>query len=296
MKKFYLILVFSLFVSLPALAAEGKLRVVASFSILADMVKNIGGEDVDVASLVGPDGDAHAFQPSPSDIKALSKADLIVMNGLGFEGWMTRLIAASGTKGTVVVASEGVKPRLRVEDGKQTSDPHAWQDLANGRLYVKNIAAALTRALPQKAKSIQKRADDYEAQITRMDKDTRAKLEAFPRERRIIITSHDAFGYFGDAYGVTFLAPLGVNEEAEASAYEVARLIKQIKEIGIKMVFIENMTNPKLIEQIGKDANAVVGGTLYSDALSPPNGNAPSYLAMFGNNVSKFVDALSRMK
>lgn len=294
MKRFFLCLFLGICVSLPAMA-DSKLRVVASFSILADMAKNIGGEDVEVTSLVGPDGDAHVFQPTPLDIKTLSKADLILMNGLGFEGWMDRLIGASGTKAAAVVASTGVSPRLTREDGKQITDPHAWQDLSNGRIYVKNIAEALTRALPHKAKNIRKRADDYTAQMMRLDIDTRAKFDAFPRERRIIITSHDAFGYFGDAYGVTFFAPLGINEEADPSAYDIARLIKQIKQNGIKTVFIENMTNPKMLKQIGKEANATVGGTLYSDALSPPEGDAPTYLALFGNNASKFVDALAKM-
>ncbi len=294
MKKFILVLIFTVLASLPAGAAE-PLRVVASFSILADMVKSVGGDAVAVTSLVKADEDAHSFQSSPKDVKALAKAEMIVINGLGFEGWIARLIDSSGAKGTVVIASEGVKPRLMDEHGKEAPDPHAWQNLANGRIYVKNIAAALARALPHHAKAIQKRAADYDAQLIEMDRDVRAKLDAFPRERRKIITSHDAFGYFGDAYGVTFLAPLGVNEEAEPSAYDVARLIKQMRENGIKLVFIENMTNPKLIRQIGADAGAKIGGTLYSDALSKENGDAPTYLDLFRNNVSKFLDALASM-
>lgn len=279
-----------------AQAADKPLLVVASFSILADMVKTVGGDDVVVSSLVGPDSDTHTYQPTPEDAKSLAKADLVIINGLGFEGWMQRLIEASGTKGTVIIASDGVKPRQMTEEGKQVTDPHAWQNLSNGRIYVKNIAAALERAAPDRADLFRKRAALYDAQLVKMDKTVRSQLADIPAAQRKIITSHDAFGYFGETYGVTFLAPSGINTEAEASASNVASLIRQIKSEGVKQVFIENMSNPKLIEQIGKDAGAQLGGTLYSDALSTANGPAPNYLAMFQNNVPKLHTAMLLMQ
>lgn len=260
------------------------------------MVQNVGGDGVVVTSLVGPNSDAHSYQPTPEDVKTVTKADLIIVNGLGFEGWMQRLIEASGTKGAVVVTSKGVKPLTLTDNGKTVPDPHAWQDLANGRVYVKNIAAALESAAPDRAAFFRERAARYDAELLKADKAVRDQLAGIPFAQRKIITSHDSFGYFGAAYGVTFLAPSGLSAEAEASAFDVARLIRQIKTEGVKQLFMENMANPRLIEQIAKDTGAQMGGTLYSDALSPLQGPAPSYLAMFGNNVPKFRTAMLLME
>ena len=280
--------------SLPSWASDKPLHVVASFSILADMVRNIGGNDVVVTSLVAPDADTHAYQPTTGDAKSLAVADMIFVNGLGFEGWMQRLVEASGTKGVVVVASDGVKPRAMIDDGKKITDPHAWQDLANGRVYVRNIAAALERAAPEHAAAFRERAARYDAELVKMDGDVRRQLADIPAAQRKIITSHDAFGYFGAAYGVMFLAPVGISTEAEPSASGVAKLVGQIKAERVTEVFIENMTNPKLIEQIAQDSGVKMGGTLYSDALSLPTGAAPTYLAMFSNNVPKLRAAMMR--
>jgi zinc/manganese transport system substrate-binding protein len=293
MKKLFLFVLVGLtcfVVSAPA--ANAPLHVVASFSILADMARNVGGEDVVVTSLVGPDSDTHTYQPTAEDAKSLAKADIILINGLGFEGWMQRLIEASGTKAAVVIATQGIKPRMMTDEGKSITDPHAWQDLFNGRIYVKNIEAAFERVAPDRATFFQKRAAQYDAELAAMNKRVRDQLSSVPPAQRKVITSHDAFGYFGAAYGVTFLSPAGISTEAEASASNVAALIRQIKAEGIKQVFIENMSNPKLIEQIGKDAGAQMGGTLYSDALSSPTGTAPTYLAMFLNNVPKLRAAM----
>lgn len=271
-------------------AQAAPLKVVASFSILGDMAQQVGGDAVAVKILVGPDSDTHTYQPTPADVKAVTDADLIVINGLGFEGWMGRLIQSSGYKGKIVVASEGVKSRTMDEN---ETDPHAWQDLANGRIYAQNIATALTQALPKQAAIIKTRALRYDAEIAKMDQYVRTELAAVPPARRKIITSHDAFGYFGAAYDILFLAPVGMNTEAEPSAAGVAKLIEQIKAEKVKTVFIENMSNPKLIQQIARDSGAQMGGALYSDALSAANGSAPTYLAMFKNNVPKMKAALS---
>jgi zinc/manganese transport system substrate-binding protein len=279
LKRFFLVAAL-LLTSFPAWA--GPLRVVTSFSILADMTKAIGGDAVIVTSLVGPNADAHAYQPTPEDAGALAKADLIIINGLGLEGWMARLTEASGTRANVIIATVGVHPRML---SATTPDPHAWQDLALGRVYVKNIAAALEQAAPGKAAAIKERAGAYDAQLADMDNFTHAQFADIPPMQRKIITSHNAFGYFAASYNVTFLAPIGISDDAEPSAADVAKLIEQIKSEGIKRIFIENMTNPRLIEQIGKDTGAKLGGTLYSDALSATDGPAPTYLAMFQNNV-----------
>ena len=293
MQKFILVLILSFF-TLPACAADAPVHVVASFSILADMVRTVGGGDVVVTSLVAPDADTHAYQPTTEDAKALARADLIFVNGLGFEGWMQRLVEASGTKGAVVVVSVGVNPRTMTDDGKRITDPHAWQDLANGRVYVRNIAAALERTAPAHAAAFRERAARYDAELVKTDAEVRKQLADIQVAQRKIITSHDAFGYFGAAYGVTFLAPVGISTESEPSASDVAKLIKQIKAEGVRDVFLENMTNGKLIEQIAKDTGAEMGGTLYSDALSLPAGAAPTYLAMFSNNVPKLRAAMLR--
>jgi len=276
-------------------AADGKLKVVASFSVLADIVKNVGGDRVDVTTLVGPDGDAHVFEPTPTDARAVAAADVVFVNGLGLEGWMDRLIQSSGYKGPVVVATRGVAARSMDEDGTEVTDPHAWQDLGNGRVYVGNIADALAAADPADAAAYRAAATAYDAEIAAKDQWVRTELAAITADRRKIITSHDAFGYFGAAYGVTFLAPVGVSTEAEPSAAGIAQLIRQIKSEGIKVVFFESMTSPKLVETLASEAGARVGGTLYSDALSPPGGPADSYLKMFDNNVPELKAAMLGM-
>ena len=276
-------------------AADGKLEVVASFSILGDIVKNVGGERVEVTTLVGPDGDAHVFEPTPADARAVAAADVVFVNGLGLEGWMERLIQSSDYKGPIVAASEGVKSRTMEEEGATIADPHAWQDLGNGRIYVANVAAGLAAADPRGAEAYRAAAAAYGAEIAAKDEWVRAELTAVPAGQRRIITSHDAFGYFGAAYGVSFLAPVGVSTEAEPSAAGMARLIKQMRSEGIKVVFFENMTSPKLVATLAGEAGARVGGTLFSDALSPPGGPADSYLKMFDNNLPQLKAAMLGM-
>lgn len=272
--------------------ASAPLPVVASFSILGDMTRQIGGDAVSVTVLVGPDSDTHTYQPTPDNAKAVAAARLVIVNGLGFEGWIDRLVTASGYKGPIVVASKGVATHTMVDDGEKITDPHAWQNLAYGRLYVQNIADALAGALPDQATAIRARAAAYDAQMQKMDADLRTQIAAIPATQRKIITSHDAFGYFGRAYGVTFLAPEGISTESEPTAAAIARLTRQIKAEGIHTVFLENMTNGRLIQQIGRDTGASVGGTLYADALSGPTGPAATYLDMFRNNVPLLLAAM----
>jgi zinc/manganese transport system substrate-binding protein len=299
MKKCLFVFLVSLMAaSIPAMAApaEKPLQVVASFSILGDMAKRIGGEAVQVYVLAGPDADMHTFQPKPDDARALANADIIVINGLGFERWMHRLIEASGTRAKLLVASAGVKARLLGEGDKAVADPHAWQDLANGQLYVRNIAGAFMNAVPAKAKEIRERARNYTRELKEMDNYVREQFKDIPQEKRKIITSHDAFAYFGAAYNITFLSPLGMSTEAEPLPADVAKLIGQIRAEGVKEVFIENMTDPRLMKRIAKESGAKMGGALYSDALSPPGGPASAYIDIFRHNVPKLREAMEGNK
>jgi zinc/manganese transport system substrate-binding protein len=276
----------------PGAATPDKLKVVATMTILGDMVEQVADGHVELTTLVGPDGDVHVFEPTPADAKALSEADLVVVNGLDLEGWMDRLIEASGYRGPVVVASEGVKPREIEEEGATAPDPHAWQDLKNGHLYVANITAALAAADPSNAAAYRQAAERYLAEIDALDAKVREQLAEVPEERRKVVTSHDAFGYFGAAYGIQFVAPEGVSEDAEPSAADMKRLIDQIRREHIKLLFFENALSPRLVQQIGNEAGATVGGTLYADALSKPGGPADSYLKMFEHNVPLLRSAM----
>lgn len=296
----------------PSQAADRPLHVVASFSILGDVVKTVGGDRVQVTTLVGPDGDAHVFEPTPADAKAIAGANVVFINGLGLEqGWMPRLIEASGYKGPVVVTTKGIKPlRMEEEDdehGKHAAnehehshgkphmadDPHAWQNLANGKVYVQNIVAALVAADPEGAEAYRANGQTYISEIEKLDAEVKAKFAAIPQARRKIVTSHDAFQYFGKAYGVELFAPEGISTEAEPSAADVAKLIKQIRKDKITAVFFENTSDNRLLAQISKETSAKIGGTVYSDALSPPDGPAPTYLAMFRYNLEEFTRALA---
>jgi zinc/manganese transport system substrate-binding protein len=277
--------------------AADKVKAVASFSILGDMVKQIGGDRVEVTTLVGPNGDAHVFSPTPADAKMLAGAQVFFVNGLGFEGWMERLEKSSGFKGETVVASKGVKPLAMVMDEGGTSeavvDPHAWQSLANGKIYVANIRDGLIKADPAGKAVYEANAEKYLAAIDKEDKAVKAAIASLPPARRRIITSHDAFGYFADAYGIEIIAPEGVSTESEASAQDVARIIRQIRAEHIPAVFLENVTDRRLLDQISRETGAKIGGVLYSDALSDKDGPAPTYLDMFRNNAAALTAALA---
>jgi len=274
-------------------SADDKMKVAASFSILGDMVKQVGGDRVDVVTFVGSNGDAHVYEPTPADAKALSESKILFINGLGLEGWMTRLENSSGFKGKVVTASTGVNPRKMVEDEKTITDPHAWQSLANGKIYAANIRDALIAADPAGKATYEANAKKFIDGMTAMEANVKAAVAKMPPERRKIITTHDAFGYFGSAYGMEFIAPEGVSTESEASAQDVAKIITQIKKEHIPAVFLENVTDSRLLDQIASETGAKIGGTLYSDALSAPDGPAGNYLDMFRNNIDTLSTALS---
>ena len=261
--------------------AADKIPVTASFSILGDLVRVIGGDRVTVTTLVGPDEDAHAFEPKPADAKVILRTQLWVTNGLGFEPWADKLATSAGYKGASVVASSGVKALA--------SDPHAWQNPNNVVLYVRNIAASLAKVDASSAATYQANADAYVKQLQAVDAWATAQFAAIPLNKRKVITSHDAFGYFAAHYQIKFLAPQGVNTDAEPSAKQVAQLIRQIQREKIRAVFVENMSNPKLIAQLGKDAGATVGASLYADALSTANQPGATYLQMMRHNVTQLA-------
>jgi zinc/manganese transport system substrate-binding protein len=268
--------------------AAGKLPVIASFSILGDLVRVVGADRVTVTTLVGPDEDAHVFEPKPTHAKNLLQAKLLVTNGLGFEPWAQKLVKSAGYKGQTVVAATGVKSRtMPAEKGHNhaESDPHAWQDPSNVIIYVRNIAAALAKADPDGAASFKNNSEAYIKYLQALDGWAKDQFAGIPAEKRKVITTHDAFGYLGAHYGISFLAPQGVSTEAEPSAKEVAQLITQIKKEKIKAVFIENMSNPKLLSQLSKDAGVIPGPVLYVDALSAAGGPADNYLTLMRHNV-----------
>lgn len=281
-------------------ASAQALNVVASFSILGNIAQHVGGERIRVTNLVGRDADAHVFQPTPADAKTLAQAGLVIVNGFGFEGWIDRLVKSSGYRGRVLVASTGVKPlRLAHEghghDGHEGgADPHAWQDLANARIYVDNIAQALSEADPAGKAAYQNNAARYKQEITVLDAEIRKLFSAIPVERRKVVTSHDAFAYFSAAYGVTFISPTGINTEAEPSAADVGRIIQQIRKEKIPAVFMESISDPRLLERIRQESGARIGGTLYSDSLSKTDGPAANYLDMMRQNANLLASALAR--
>jgi zinc/manganese transport system substrate-binding protein len=291
-----------------AASADNKLKAVASFSVLGDMVKQVGGDRVEVTTLVGPNGDAHVFNPTPAIAKLLASADIFFVNGLGFEGWMERLEKSSGFKGEVVVASKGVTPLTMGEEdghhhddhgddhdegGDEVPDPHAWQSLANGKIYVANIRDGLITADPAGKAEYVANATKYLAAIDAEEAAVKVAIAKLPPERRRIITSHDAFGYLADAYGLEVISPEGVSTESEASAQDVAMIIRQIREEQIPAVFLENVTDRRLLDQIARETGAKIGGVLYSDALSKADGPAPTYLGMFRHNIGVLSAALS---
>ncbi|WP_409276893.1 metal ABC transporter substrate-binding protein [Pseudomonas defluvii] len=278
--------------TITSLAQAKTIEAVASFTVIADMVHNVGGDHVHVTSLIGPNGDPHAYEPTPNDAQSLKKADIVFVSGLHLEGWLDRLIKASGYKDKPVVLSDGIKTRSMEEDGKRITDPHAWNSAANGIVYVRNIITALQKADPTNASDYKANGERYIAELKELDSYALTQVQAIPSEKRKVLTSHDAFGYFGDAYGVTFLSPLGFSTETEASAADVAKLIKQIKHEHVSTYFFENSSDPRLVKQIADASGAQPGGELYVEALSPADGPAASYLQMFRYNVDKLTTAM----
>ncbi|MDF2118741.1 metal ABC transporter substrate-binding protein [Roseiarcaceae bacterium H3SJ34-1] len=281
----------------PALAqAPDRLPVVASFSILGDFVRQVGGNRIALDVLVQPGGDAHVYAPTPSDAKKLTAARVIFVNGIRFEGWMDRLVRSSGARAAVITATTGIKPLTMIDHhpghGLTAPDPHAWQNIANAKIYVANVRDALAAADPAGADTYKANAQAYLGQLDGLEQEVREAMAKIPPERRRIITSHDAFGYFGAAYGLELISPQGISTDSEASAQDVARIIRQIRSEKIPAVFIENISDPRLSERIARETGAKIGGTLYSDSLSPPDGPAGTYIDMVRHNIRELTKAL----
>ncbi|WP_051233855.1 metal ABC transporter solute-binding protein, Zn/Mn family [Halomonas halocynthiae] len=298
----------------PAALANERLQVLTSFSILADMVENIGGNNVEVTALVGPDSDAHVYSPRPTDARAVSQADLVVLNGMNFEGWMERLVKASDHHGLVVTATDGVEARLnqakhdhdhaehdhhdhaehdhhdRAGHDHGGKDPHAWQDLALGDIYINNILAGLIAADPENEAAYRQRAEQYLAEVNATHTNIQQQLAELPDTTKII-TSHRAFDHFARAYGLTFLSPAGVSSEAEPSAADLAALVEVVREQDIRALFHENMTSQALLNQLAEETGVPIAGSLYSDALTS-DGDAATWLGMLRHNARVLHDAL----
>jgi len=285
----YLWLVCSVLATVSPACAQDRLNVVASFSILGDFVKNVGGERVDVTTLVGPDGDVHVYAPAPADARKIADARLLVINGLGLEGWLPRLLQASGSKAPIVTATNGIAPLKLGSD----ADPHAWQSVANAKKYVTNIRDALVAVDPADAEVFRKQADSYLTKLDALDREVRDAIKQIPESRRKVISTHDAFGYFAAAYGIAFIAPLGVSTESEASARGIAGIIAQIKAAKIPAVFLEKISDPRLMRRISAESGVRIGGTLYSDSLTDEKGDAPTYIDMVRHNIKALTSALA---
>jgi zinc/manganese transport system substrate-binding protein len=287
MRRLWLIAFAAALIATP-LRAEDRLNVVASFSILADFVKNVGGDKVNVVTLVGPNGDVHVYTPASSDAKKNADARILFINGLGLEGWLPRLVQSAGSKATIVTASNGIAPIKHGSD----ADPHAWQSVPNVKIYVGNIRDALIAADPADTAVFRANAERYLGELDTLDANVRSAIARIPPERRKVITTHNAFGYFAAAYGVEFVAPVGVSTETEPSARDIADLIRQIKADKIPAVFLENLSDDRLIARIAAETGAKSGGTLYSDSLSGEKGPAPTYIDLIRHNIKALTSAL----
>jgi zinc/manganese transport system substrate-binding protein len=271
------------------LHAQDKINVVASFSILGDFVRNVGGDRVNVTTLVGANSDVHVYTPGPADAKKIADAKLVIINGLGLEGWLPRLVQSSGGKAAIVTATNGIAPRKLGSD----ADPHAWQSVVNAKLYVANIRDALIAADQAGAPTYRADADAYLANLDALDREVREAVAQIPQARRKVISTHGAFGYFAAAYGIAFIAPQGVSTESEASARDIAAIITQIRTGKIPAVFLENISDPRLMRRISAETGAKIGGTLYSDSLTDEKGDAPTYIDMVRHNIKALTSALA---
>jgi zinc/manganese transport system substrate-binding protein len=290
MRRFQLCLIGLMLVaaSHPA-RAQQRLNVVASFSIIGDFVRNVGGDRVNVTTLVGLDGDVHVYTPAPADARKIADTKLLVVNGFGLEGWLPRLVQSSGGKAVIVTATDGIRP-LKID---QAADPHAWQSVVNAMIYVANIREALAAADPADAAAFRDNAATYLAKLDALDREVRGAIAQIAPARRKVISTHDAFGYFAAAYGVEFIAPVGVSTESEASARDIARIIGLIRSEKIPAVFLENISDVRLIRRISAETGAKIGGTLFSDSLSGEKGDAPTYIELVRHNIKALTSALA---
>jgi len=281
-------------------SAQDKPVAVVTFSILADLTQRIAGDHAQVLTLVGPNGDAHVFEPGPRESAELARADVLIANGLGFEPWLQRLEDASGVKGKVLVASDGVAPLAAEEEegeahedeGHEGIDPHAFQDLGNAQIYVANIAKGLSEVAPDHAADFKANADKLIAEIAALDRQLKADFAAIPQDKRRVLTSHDAFHYFGRAYGIEFVSVQGLSTEAEPTADDLVKVVRQARAGDLSAIFLENMSDPRLAETVARESGVRMGGALYADALSEADGPAPDYLSLVRYNARQLLSGM----
>ncbi len=290
---------------IPALAraAASPPRVVATFSVLGDMVRRVAGTSVALAVLVGPDGDTEAYEATAADARAVADADLLVMNGLNpeFEPWLPDLMARAQFHGTRLVASDGVRVLKKAEEGNAPRsaapaeiDQHAWHDAANAAVYAANIAAALARVDPAHAEDYRTRGEAYKAELLALDGWARQHVAAVPAAKRRVISSHDGFAYLARAYGITMIGARGWTNDKEPTAAQVAQLIRQIRQDKTRAMFVENMSDPRLVQRIASETGVELGGKLYSDALAPPGEDGDTYVKMVRHNIETLRAGMMR--
>jgi zinc/manganese transport system substrate-binding protein len=293
------------FLSVPAFAQDDKLQVVASFSIIGDFARQVGGDHIALTTLVGPDGDAHVYEPKPTDAMALARADVVLINGMLFEGFLDRLIEASGTEAPVVALTDGIDVLQDADGGHhhyvdgepvfhaQPNNPHAWQSIAAAKVYVANVATAFCSVDAPNCEDYEANAAAYQDQLSKLDTEVRAAIAAIPEDQRVVVVAHNAYQYFARDYGLSFFSPVGISTDSEASAADVAGLIREIRARNASAVFAENIADSRLVEQIASEAGLTLGGTLYSDSLSEPGGPAPTYVEMTRANVATITQAIA---
>jgi zinc/manganese transport system substrate-binding protein len=293
-------LVAALSASTPGLAGD-RIKVAATFSVIGDMVANVAGDRVELATLVGPDGDTELYQPTLADGKVVAEARILFMNGLNddFEPWLEPLLRQAQFTGTKVVVSRGAKTLTADEEHSVTGRPlpaaidqHAWLDLKNGVIYVRNIADALSAVDVPNAADYRKRAAAYIKELQALDAWARGEMASVPAAKRRMITSHDSLGYLGHAFGITLISIYGWTNRSEPSAAELARLTEQIRQERVHALFLDSITDPRAMQRIAQETGATIGGTLYGDALSKPGGEADSYVKMLRHDISTLKEGL----
>ena len=285
--------IFLLIFSFSALLGQEKLQVIATASMIADMAQNIAGEELEIISIVPIGSDPHTYEPKPSDAKLVAEASLILMNGLTFEGWLGELIENSGTSAKVVTVTEGIEP-IASAVYKNAPDPHAWMDVSKGQFYIENIKNAFIKLLPEKQAVFEANYANYRQQLEETDRYVTQKMEEIPDKQRILITSHDAFQYFGRRYGIRLESVLGTSTEADVQISDIIRVGKVIKKFQVPAVFIESTIAPKFLEQLASDHEIKIGGKLYSDSLGKKGSGASTYLDMLRHNANTINNALKQ--
>ena len=291
MKKFLILI--TIFVIPLLLNAAEKPKLVATASMISDIAKNIVGDKFEVTTIVPIGKDPHTYEPTPGDATMVAYADVIFKNDLTFEGWLLKLIENSGTKANVVKVTEGVDV-IESLTYANSADPHAWMNASNGIIYAENIKNAMVEYDVANKGFYEKNFEAYRKKLQDLDQYIQEQIETIPEQQRILITSHDAFQYYGRKYGIRLESILGTSTDAQAQTSDYTKVDKVIRESGVPAVFIESTVNPKMLQQLAESNDITIGGSLFSDSIGNKDSDAPSYLAMLKYNTDVIVKALSR--